>query len=249
MNERDDTDRDLDEIYRRASAEDAGRPSTATSAAILAEARRQAAARRQVAANETRFSRPVLVSAAASLVLAGVALLLWRDAGRDPTAAAGSLALERGVETPREEVAADSRESLQPPEVMPAPAQPSSEKSAADAEAPATRSFVPSPPFASAAAPPQVARRAEAREDDESLVEREFPGTLAADAPPRGVWLVRDAGGRTIRSGTLAEDESFGELSRHLQQELPDRNLSAFEVRTVTGRNGAVIQVGIATTR
>ena len=75
---------ELTDGYRRASAEQAGRPSAAARAAILAEARAQAAARAApAAANASRF----VWRAAASVVIAGFGLLLWREVSRTPEAA------------------------------------------------------------------------------------------------------------------------------------------------------------------
>ena len=60
--------------YRRASADEAGRPGEATRLAILAEAR-AAARRRQPAANDSRY----VLRAMAGVAAIGVALLVWRQ--------------------------------------------------------------------------------------------------------------------------------------------------------------------------
>jgi hypothetical protein len=78
----DERDAALDDRYRRASAADAGRPSHATRAAILARAAEQARqARRAVpAANDARLAW----RAAAGVAVMGVAVLLWRQAEWHP---------------------------------------------------------------------------------------------------------------------------------------------------------------------
>jgi hypothetical protein len=84
----DDFDDGTMQAYRRASAADAGRPSGATRAAILAEARAAAAARAAdvppYAANEPRFRwARIAGGVAASLAVFGVALMVWRETRQD----------------------------------------------------------------------------------------------------------------------------------------------------------------------
>jgi hypothetical protein len=67
-------DKALDAAWRRASAEDAGRPSTKTRAAILAEAAAQAR-RRQPAANQPRYWMRMV----AGVAVVGIGLVLWRQ--------------------------------------------------------------------------------------------------------------------------------------------------------------------------
>jgi hypothetical protein len=78
MNSTDDSTPDpLMREYQRASSTEAGQPSDATRAAILADAR-AAALRRMPAANNSRF----VWRAVASVAVLGVAVLLWRQAGQ-----------------------------------------------------------------------------------------------------------------------------------------------------------------------
>jgi hypothetical protein len=69
-----DEDKALDAAWRRASAEDAGRPSAKTRAAILAEAAAQAR-RRQPAANQPRYWMRMV----AGVAVVGIGLVLWRQ--------------------------------------------------------------------------------------------------------------------------------------------------------------------------
>ncbi len=80
----------------------------------------------------------------------------------------------------------------------------------------------------------------------EALVRREFPPLLGDATPPSGVWIVQDASGRTLRTGTLASGETLGSVWARLQRELPDRRLRPFEMVNLRGAQGAPVLVGIS---
>jgi hypothetical protein len=80
----------------------------------------------------------------------------------------------------------------------------------------------------------------------EALVRREFPTLLNDTTPPPGVWIIQDAGGRTLRTGTLAAGESLGSVLTRLQREMPERRLRPFEIVTVRGAQGATVPVGLS---
>jgi hypothetical protein len=198
----DDTGDELSAAYRRASAADAGQPSAATRAAILAEARAVAAKRTAPAANEPWFRRSAISGLAASIAIAGVALVLWRQTGREPAAVA-----------PRATDAAAARQEQ-------------------------TQDARKAAPLAAAAAAPSTNTRA--------LLQREFPQLLQSGAAPRDVWLLQDASGRTLRTGTLEKGQSFAAVTLQLQGEMPGRRIAAFDVRNVTTEQGTTVQVGVA---
>jgi hypothetical protein len=266
---------DLTEDYRRASAADAGAPSAATRAAILAEARAQAAARpRPVAANQPRHGWRTTANVAASVLLAGVALLVWRQVERPPggrravaeignmqgAPPAPKLELPPPAEAPAETMAA-------------APAAPARHADAAQAQSNAVSVDLamrePLPETAILARPPQldapapsadaaaggrtrelaVAKAAPAPSPPvraEQLLRRQFPALLDGATPPTGVWLLLDAGGNTVRSGTLQADEDYGAVTAALQRAFPGRGIGAFEVSRVPNARGATVQVGVA---
>jgi hypothetical protein len=247
--------------YARLSAMQAGRPAASTRAAILAEARKVADARRAPAANEPWFRPRVSASIAASILLAGVAMLLWRQVGpqqvlqtkAELTAAAESAATDAG-EFPTEEAEVSAPAAAPPTtEALAARAEMTdSAQQAAKATSEETREFAANRSASAArAAAPAAARAAPtpALLDVEALIRREFPDLLNAAVPPRSVWVVQDASGRTLRSGTLAEGESFGSVTLQLQQEFPDRRMGPFEVSNISSAQGAAVQVGVARAR
>ncbi len=231
-------DDDMDEAYRRASADDATRPSAATRAAILAQARRVAAEQRPLAANEPWFRRRSLTGIAASVAVIGIAAMLWRQSARDPEVptAAAPAAVATDVAPPPAPAAPSPSRSL--PLQAEAPAADQSARESRLGSAAATRSLN----RAEASAKPSVAIGTRA------LVEREFPGLLQATEPPRALWLLLDANGQTLRTGRL-DGGDFDALAARLRQELPNRRIDAFERETVATDNGISVEVGIARAR
>jgi hypothetical protein len=80
----------------------------------------------------------------------------------------------------------------------------------------------------------------------DALVRREFPTVLGDATPPLGVWIVLDAGGRTLRTGTLARGESLGTVLGRLQREMPERRLRPFEITNLRNTAGAMVPVGVS---
>lgn len=219
------SDDEIDEAYRRASADDASRPAAATRAAILTRAHAVAAEQR-AAANEPWFRRRSIAGIAASLAVVGIAAILWRQGARDPQVrvAAGP------------DAAASAR----------APAAPLSRDQQVEAADEAAREFR----AEQNAATRSLSRAAPLAEsaDTRALVEREFPGLLQAADPPRALWLLLDADGQTLRTGLLG-DEEFGALTARLRQEMPNRRIEAFVVEAVATGDGRSVQVGVARAR
>jgi len=222
----DDTD-ELAAAYRRASDAEAGRPSAATRAAILAEARRLAANRTRPAANEPRFRRRAFAGIAASVLVAGIAVTLWRQTERPTQTATRAEAV-----------------SVPGAEAVPAPAESNAARQAAADDAQRSDTLLAAAESQAVAAPAP----APAPVDTRALVEREFPRLLNSGEAPRNVWLLQDAGGRTLKTGTLAVDQSFGTVTLQLQREMPDRRIEAFEVQNLATDRGTV-QVGVARAR
>jgi hypothetical protein len=242
--------------YARVSATQAGRPAASTRAAILAEARKLADARQAPAANESWFRPRVTASIAASILLAGVAVLLWRQVGPQQVlqtkaqlaAAAESAATDAGEFASEEaEVSAPAAAPAGTESLAARAGMTDSARQAAKATSEETREVAANRSASAALA--ARAPSAPAPLDVEALVRREFPDLLNAAVPPRSVWLVQDARGRTLRSGTLAEGESFGGVMSQIQQELPDRQIGAFEVTNVSTAQGTTLQVGVARAR
>lgn len=253
-----DDDRDgLTDAYRQASAADAGRPSAATRAAILAAAR-EAAAQRRPAANDSPFSWRM----AAGLAVVGIALIVWRQLPRD-VAPLQSVPTVMVADEPRPDAAESDAASES------APAAPAAEPMREEARASALAKAETPPAPAAAPAPPPVVVELQARQavpesrdaalrqsfnaasarnatNVDGLVRREFPALLDDATPPAGVWIVQDAGGRTLRTGTLAAGETLGSVWTRLQREMPDRRLRPFQMSTVRGARGADVLVGLS---
>lgn len=262
--EDDTTDETLD-AYRRASAADAGQPSAATRAAILAEARAAAAARAGAAPSRRAANSPWFAwRIAASVLVVGVALILWHQLPRRTPA---------GLEAPQAPVAqepARTAAAKEEPQVSPAPRENVADAPAAPGALASAAAPAPAPPPPPAvivalnakqavpesqavavtserrAADAFVRRRAEARTDFGAVVRRDFPTLGRGAAAPVGVWVLVDASGRTLRSGTLAQGQSLGSVLDSLQRDLPDRKLQAFETGIVRLDGGATVLVGVA---
>jgi len=150
----DDISDELEDAYRRASAAEAGRPSGATRAAILAEARAAAAARAAATppkptANEPWFSWRIV----ASLAVVGVALLVWRQLPREAT------------------------------RVLEAPQAPVTTAPVPDALPPAVKLEMPLPDVAAKDAPsPREERKAEKERAQVNVTDKPLPA--AAPPPP-----------------------------------------------------------------
>ena len=252
-------DDELLDAYREASAAEAGQPSPATRAAVLAHARAQLSregAARPRAANDARFAWRMV----AGLAMVGVGLLIWRQLPREATERVTTETPTARVATPAPaaapaDPAAQLRTQPEPPPPPPAQSQSQAEFVRERAEGmSAARELQ-----AAKAAPPVVVdlqmRQAvpESAEAVQSfggsvaaLVRREFP-TLADDPmPPAGVWIVQDGQGRTLRTGTLRTGETLGAITARLQREWPTRRLRPFDTGTVRTTGGATVVVGIA---
>ncbi|MET0293114.1 MAG: hypothetical protein ABW136_12205 [Steroidobacteraceae bacterium] len=255
----------VDDAYRRASSADAGRPSAASRAAILAQARTVASQHREPA-NEPWFRRRSVTGLAASVAVLGLAAVLWRQTSRDPQIQATfapevATTIERKVEAETEaaparnaapEVFPQQQQAREPERAPPPPAATAAQDfSEATAAEPRTRSFggAPGAPAPAARASPSPPPPPAPPADLRTIVQDAFPGLLQADRPPRAVWVLQDASGRTLRSGLVDDGANYGDLARRLQQETPTQRIGAFDVGDVITDRGTRVQVGIARVR
>lgn len=258
-----DTDRRLLEDYRRASAAQTGEPGEAVRKAILAEAA-AAADRRRPAANDARY----WYGAAASLAVLGVALILWRQMP-DPLATGTAVAVAPQMEsvaadttgetaglaeapapTPGRdrEVAPVVKQELPPPPAPPRERPPTAFTTVTDAPPPAAPAQRAGADAAERAAQVEAsaAARVPAPSPQLDLLRRHFPAEYASEVPPRSVWLVQDDAGNVLRSGVLAEGQSFATLTPALERELDGLRLGPWRAESVPNASGQPVEVGIA---
>jgi hypothetical protein len=180
MNTPDETPGDeLTRDYRRASEADAGSPSAATRAAILAEAR-AAALRRTPAANDSRY----LWRAAAGVAVLGVAVILWRQANPD-------LTRDLSVAT-REKAVAETA----PPATPTLPAADVAQPGAAGAGVVADNRAAPAVLAAEAPAPSRTLK-----EESEAQLKAEPapPAARTREAPAENAVVMSDASQANVR--------------------------------------------------
>ena len=271
MNSDDDDIEDaLTREYRRASADQAGRPDAATRAAILAEAR-AAALRRTPAANDSRL----WWRAAASVAIVGVGVLLWRQVDRDVATLAPAAPVVVHVETPgagesvSAEAAADTdvaanatgqvRERARAPAQTPAPAAGAarSQQRAESESATQALEAPPSPPPQTGAlergaaavfdsASRSLVRKATRDATAEELLQTGFPAEYASSSPPRALWVLQDAAGSVLRNGALSDNEEFAAMTPRLEQDYPGRRIGPWRVTPVKNLRGVELQLGVA---
>ena len=271
MNSDDDDIEDaLTREYRRASADQAGRPDAAKRAAILAEAR-AAALRRTPAANDSRL----WWRAAASVAVVGVGVLLWRQVDRDVATLAPAAPVAAYVETPgagepaAAEAAADAdvaantagqvQERARAPAQAPAPAAGAarSQRRAESESAAQELTAPPSPsPQAGAlergasavfdSASRSLARKATRDATAEELLQTGFPAENASSSPPRALWVLQDAAGSVLRNGALSDNEDFAAMTSRLERDYPGRRIGPWRVTPVKNSRGVELQLGVA---
>jgi len=260
--------------YRRESAADAGRPSPATRAAILAEAR--AASQRHLRASKT--SR-LPWAVAASVTVLGIAITIWHQTGPQQLVVRSA---PTALDQPPAEVAAVTDERRAPAESLPAPvpttvaaarakrsagpppALAASAPAVAKAEDPATRDMradaTDSARF-EGAAPARTQSVANASAAAElsatgliadaglpaALLKQQFPVEYASATPPHTLWLLRDANGAVLRSGTLRETAALQGLDAELQRAYPGQHISAWNVTPLVNARGAPVSLAMAT--
>jgi hypothetical protein len=266
----------LTDAYRRASAEEAGRPSAATRRAILAEAA-AAARRRTLAANEPRY----VLRAVAGVAVLGVAVLLWRQMGH-PISGAAPLVAAAPVEQKLDSAVTESRPTtatpldaaraeptLAPPGTAQPPAPTALAKSVASALAqtpsPAltesdtsqeatSKGMVVADTMQAPATPERL--RSEVARVASAAAPAQDAGTAALlrqhfpqqyqSEIPHTVWLVQDAAGKVIGSGELASGVNLADITPDVERQLSVRRIGPWRIETVRNAHGQVIELGIA---
>jgi hypothetical protein len=212
------------------------------------------------------------------VLLAGVAVLVWRQVERTPEGqrAVAQIGNVQGAPpAPKLELPAETAETADATADVPAAAreerraeagQAQAQPQAAQAQSNAVSvdlamreplpetAILPRPPqldapAAGAAAGGRTRELALAKAAPISaaqLLQRQFPALLETATPPAGVWLLQDAGGNTVRSGTLQAEQTYGEVTVTLQQAFPGRRVGAFEVTTVFNARGVGVPLGVA---
>jgi hypothetical protein len=98
----------------------------------------------------------------------------------------------------------------------------------------------------SAAADRATADRAPELTSDESLLRRHFAVQFESDSPASTLWLLQDAAGNMLRTGSLDTTTDFGAVTATLQRDFPGQQISTWRVVPVTNARGQQIQLGIA---
>ncbi|HXC59508.1 MAG TPA: hypothetical protein VN645_09330 [Steroidobacteraceae bacterium] len=251
----------LAEAYRRASADEAGRPGDAVRRAILDEAK-AAARRRQPVANDSRY----MMRAVAGIAVIGVAVVLWRQMDH-----------RLPGEVPSTQAAPEARLEIPRPEAQPAISPPAAKaESAPTAPAPSERaSAAPAAPAperqqaSSISTAKDVAQesRADAAADNaaagaargqlrraESMVAPQindpgtevliqyFPQQYNSDTP-HSLWLVRDAAGRVLQSGEIVAGRSLEDSMPQIQQQLGGRKPGVWREQILLNARGQQIRL------
>jgi hypothetical protein len=263
MNSTDDSTPDpLTREYQRASSTEAGRPSDATRAAILAEAR-AAALRRMPAANNSRF----VWRAVAGIAVIGVAVLLWRQAGQplpvtahvEPPAARSEAPQPAAVPAAAasEESPARAAKSVTNIVNQPQPVALKTERRRADTAVTAEPVEVASAASADAAPPSLKARvsemqlsapaaRSAAETNATRLLRHALPAAYDSATPPTITWVLQDRDDRILRQGSLDASQTLESVRTELTKEFPDRRIGPWVVSPVSNSRGVTLQLGVA---
>ena len=258
-----DEERRLTEEYRRASADEAARPSAAVRKAILAEAA-AAASQRKPAANDSRY----LWRGVAGVAVLGFAILLWKQADHRLPGEAPLITQS----APPEEVLLEAAPPAAPvsaPATQPAtdlqaraPRVPAAPPRAAESEVANAAQMAPAAAAAVAPAPapaPEQLRNESARAfgkmsaaqdaevDATALLRIHFPQQYQSDTP-HSLWLVQDSAGAVLRSGEMTAGQTFGEIRPAIEQDLGGRPLRPWRIRSLQNARGQTIELGIAQT-
>jgi len=235
---RDEPEDEVTGAYRRAGDTEAGRPSPATRAAILAEAR-AATLRRLPAANESRYAW----RAVAGIAVISVAVLLWRQSERHVTpdltvassdrsdaAAEAPMPSQAGADSPAvSEMPAEAPAAkLEMEEARPAPESRAREDKRAEAAEGSGIASVAAPVASAPAAPaaqslerasadagPALAAGAlrQAASDHQGLLQREFPEIWSGDRIAGTVWVEMDVEGNVVRKGVLSGADTLASVA------------------------------------
>ncbi len=252
-----ETDDELTRAYRQSSDAEAGAPSPAIRAAILAEAR-AAALRRKPAANDSRY----VWRAAAGIAVLGVAVILWRQVDHRLAPDLASASVEPQGSSPVDAtradtnvVTADSVANLPPRdqaaaetaskderqvELKTAPSRVREEGAGKAAAAPgAGQSVQLARASADAVAPVQAAGAVRKDSPDyQQILQSEFPQVWNGSEPVSTVWVVIDARGNVLRKGELAPGAS-------ISADQPFEVRNPWEMVNVKTASGSPLQLAV----
>jgi hypothetical protein len=230
----------LADAYRKASAEEAGRPGAAIRTAILAEAA-AAAHRRTPAANDSRY----LWRGVAGVAVLGFALLMWQQMDHRMPGEAPVVAVVPGdIGTVKLDLPYPVAERMAeaPPQSL--PAQPSP---AADAATDVAAPLAAEAPVRneSARAASKVSALVDLETDADALLRQHFPQQYQSSTSHR-LWLVQDGNGAVLRSGELAPDQDLAGLRVSIERELGGRLLRPWRIRSLRNAQGQSVEFAIA---
>jgi hypothetical protein len=267
--QQDPMDDELTHEYRRASEADAGTPSNATRAAILAQAQ-AAALQRLQPANDSRY----VWRAVAGVAVVGIAVLIWRQAdhGLPPTTPVRSAitssanteseeATEVGAadkaalrEAPQESVAARARARASAPAASSAENRRDAqsvraERSNAKATAPALAAAPAAAPTVAAQSNTGATATAGAAMADSTAatpLQRYFPEQDRSANPPAMLWLVLDVAGNVVRSGSRDTPADWSDINAEVIRMLDGRSPGPWRIAEVRNSQHQSIMLGIA---
>ena len=258
--------------YRRGSATEAGRPAAATRAAILAEARALAQRRARkdprvpwaIAASVSVIGIAVLLWRQVGLqTMAPVQVAPSAQVTPAPADVAPSADVAAPVETPPLTAPRVAASPSPPPPVVALPASPPAPSAlakaqpepvrerAADAVMPArleaaARAVAPAAAGAVANAS-SAAPRSTDTEAPASVLRKRFPEEYTSPSPPHTLWVLRNARGEVLRTGSLNDSASLETVSVEVQRAYPARRLIPWIITPLTNERGIPVELAIAT--
>lgn len=243
----------LDALWRRASAEDAGRPAAKTRAAILAEAA-AAARRREPAANAPRY----WMRMAAGVAVVGIGVVLWRQTevrlpGEAPVAAPASTVSDAMTPVPAPEPAVPDAPAMRgappaPPAPPPAPPAPPPAVQSFDNAARAQESQAPQvalrqQPEAAAQQEMKVMQERAPAPSGADLLREHFPAQYAS-AQAHRLWVVLDEAGKVLLTGELAPEQRLEDLAPQIRRET-GRDSSSWRIELLANQQDRRIEMAI----
>jgi hypothetical protein len=80
-----------------------------------------------------------------------------------------------------------------------------------------------------------------------SVLRKHFPDDYASASPPHTVWLLRDARGDMLRTGTLNDSAMLKTVSIDIQRDYPARRLDGWVITSLKNGRGMPMNLAIAT--
>jgi hypothetical protein len=239
-------DEQLTRAYRRASEAEAGLPSDATRAAVFAQARATAMQRLQPA-NDARYRW----RAVAGIVVVGIAVLIWRQADHRVPGSVTYVAPSSQVTPKPAAESAPASESVAQADVNVV------DKQATRAESPepalareSDQESGPAAPSESAPSPAMASQAsvgaAMADGATPTPLQRYFPEAYRSAAPPSMLWLVLDATGNVVRSGSRDTVVDWSDINVEVTALLNGRSPGPWRISSVRNAQNQSIMLGIA---